>query len=40
MQQKLKRNTAMSKEIKSWIANYAEIENLIKDLDLEFEGEF
>jgi len=30
----------MSKEIKLWIENYSEIENLIDDLDLEFEGAF
>jgi hypothetical protein len=28
----------MSKEIKLWIENYSEIENLISDLDLEFDG--
>ncbi len=28
----------MSKEIKIWIENYSEIENLITDLDLEFDG--
>ncbi len=26
----------MSKEVKNWIENYAEIENLIEDLGLEF----
>jgi hypothetical protein len=30
----------MSKEIKLWIENYSEIENLIDDLDLEFEAAF
>ena len=30
----------MSKELKLWIENYSEIENLIDDLDLEFEGAF
>ena len=29
----------MSKEIKIWIENFAEIENLIEDLGLEFENE-
>ena len=28
----------MSKEIKMWIENYSEIENLISDLELEFDG--
>lgn len=28
----------MSKEIKSWIENYSEIENLIEDLGLEFDS--
>ena len=32
--------SAMSKEIKLWIENYSEIENLIDDLDLEFEAAF
>lgn len=27
----------MSKEIKNWIENYSEIENLIEDLGLEFD---
>lgn len=39
MHQNLNEN-AMSKEIKLWIENYSEIENLIDDLDLEFEGAF
>jgi hypothetical protein len=30
----------MSKEIKNWIENYSEIENLIADLDLEFDGAY
>ena len=30
----------MSKEIKNWIENYSESENLIADLDLEFDGAF
>ena len=30
----------MSKEIKLWMENYSEIENLIDDLDLEFEAAF
>ena len=30
----------MSKEIKNWIENYSEIENLIDDLDLEFDAAF
>ena len=30
----------MSKEIKNWIENYSEIENLIADLDLEFDRAF
>lgn len=30
----------MSKEIKLWIENYSEIENLINDLELEFDGAF
>ena len=28
----------MSKEVKMWIENFSEIENLIADLDLEFAG--
>lgn len=29
----------MSKEIKNWIENFAEVEELINDLDLEFIAE-
>lgn len=29
----------MSKEMKAWIENFAEVEALINDLDLEFCGE-
>ena len=29
----------MSKEIKKWIENFAEVEELINDLDLEFIAE-
>ena len=28
----------MSKEVKNWIENFSEIENLIEDLELEFTG--
>ena len=38
MAAEIKKRTAMSKEIKTWIENYSEIENLINDLDLEFDG--
>lgn len=33
----IKKRKVMSKEIKSWIENYSEIENLIEDLGLEFD---
>ena len=29
----------MSKEIKNWIENFAEVEELIRDLELEFVAE-
>ena len=31
-----KNDKAMSKEVKNWIENFAELEALIDDLDLEF----
>ena len=33
-----KNDKAMPKELKTWIENSSEIEALILDLDLEFEG--
>lgn len=38
MHRKTKNGTAMSKEVKMWIENFSEIENLIADLDLEYAG--
>ncbi len=35
----IKKVTDMSKEIKNWIENSSEIEDLINDLELEFIGE-
>jgi hypothetical protein len=35
-----KSRATFASEIKNWIENYSEIENLIADLDLEFDGAY